>query len=86
MDRQKQNDFSLQLEQEVSNQRLPAGLSFANLNCFCPCLSMTDPTSDCACKWNHKFACYYTKSVKLSKGKGWPLWAPHNSKVPMARS
>ena len=45
MDRQKQNDFSLQLEQEVSNQRLPAGLSFANLNCFCPCLSMTPPVT-----------------------------------------
>ena len=29
MDRQKQNDFS-PLEQEVSNQRLPPGLSFAN--------------------------------------------------------
>ena len=29
MDRQKQNDFS-PLEQEVSNQKLPPGLSFAN--------------------------------------------------------
>ena len=63
MDRQKQNDFSLQLEQEVSNQRLPAGLSFANLNCFCPCLSMTQ-TMHCTvallvkCKWNHKFPCF----------------------------
>ena len=46
MDRQKQNDFSLAMEQEVSNQKLPAGLPFANHNCLCPRLNLASPDLD----------------------------------------
>ena len=45
MDRQQLNDFSLAMEQEVSNQKLPAGLSFANLNCLCPRLKLASPVT-----------------------------------------